>query len=134
MPWEIRIVNDAGDLPLGTKQAVTDWVSTALPGVELQQPALPPPEILATFPAAVREVFTQPKLEALYEADAFFHRVLQRRRAGDSLPSRRRSRQRQSPVRTCSPLFAKAMGRRQCRGSVEGRFVEQCRQPVAGIL
>jgi hypothetical protein len=71
MPWEIRIVNDEGDMPLGTKQVVVDWVAKALPGVHLQQPPLPPPEDPATFPEAVREAFARPKLEAVYEEEAF---------------------------------------------------------------
>ena len=71
MPWEIRIVNDAGDAPLGAKQSVVDWVAKMLPGVKLEQPPLPPPEILATFPEAVREAFTRPKLEGVYEQEGF---------------------------------------------------------------
>jgi hypothetical protein len=71
MPWEIRIVDYSGDSPLGSKQAVVDWVAKALPGVELRQPPLPPAEVLATFPEAVREAFTRPKLEGVYEEDSF---------------------------------------------------------------
>jgi hypothetical protein len=71
MPWEIRIISESGDLPLGTKQAVADWVSTVLPGVDLQRPALPPADILASFPEAVRAAFMRPKLEAAYEEDDF---------------------------------------------------------------
>src|SRR5262245_42224263 len=71
MPWEIRIVNDTEQLPLGTKQAVADWLCAVLPGVELKQPLLPPPEVLNTFSPAVREAFTRPKLEAVYGEDDF---------------------------------------------------------------
>jgi hypothetical protein len=32
MPWEIRIVSDTGDLPLGTEEAVVSWVAKSIQG------------------------------------------------------------------------------------------------------
>jgi len=71
MPWEIRIVSETAEAPLGDKQSVCAWVSEALPGVALRQLPLPPQEILASFPPAVREAFERPRLETLYEGDGF---------------------------------------------------------------
>jgi hypothetical protein len=73
MPWEISIVRSATDpdLPLGTRQEVIGAVSTALPGVSLECPPLPPKEIWDSIPAIIQESFLRKSLEGLYEGDEF---------------------------------------------------------------
>jgi hypothetical protein len=38
MPWEIRIINEAEDVPLGNHPSIYAWVAAGLPGVELRRP------------------------------------------------------------------------------------------------
>jgi len=71
MPWEITIVNEVADRPLGDRQTVCGWLAEALPGVALRPPPLPPSQALEAMSAAVREAFLRPRLEAVYEADDF---------------------------------------------------------------
>lgn len=71
MPWEVQIVNDPKDRPLGSKQEVIAWFREAL-GVDLAQPLMPPEEVLATLPPILRENYTRPKLNAVLEAGDLF--------------------------------------------------------------
>jgi len=71
MPWEITIINGTTDnrKPLGTRQDVVAAVAEAVPGVELQRPPMPPEEMLAMMPPAVRDAMRRPRLEADFEHD-----------------------------------------------------------------
>jgi hypothetical protein len=72
MPWEVTIVaSEDQRKPLGTREEVIARVSAALPGVALQQPPVPPPQILAQMPEIVRESMLRPRLEADFETDEF---------------------------------------------------------------
>ena len=71
MPWEITIINGTRDgrKPLGLRDDVIAALAEAVPGVELQRPPMPPEEMLAMMPRAVRDAMTRPKLEADFEHD-----------------------------------------------------------------
>jgi hypothetical protein len=73
MPWEITIINGTTDnrRPLGTREHVIAALADAVPGAELQRPPIPPEEILAMMPPAVRDAMTRPKLEADFEHQDF---------------------------------------------------------------
>src|SRR5262249_4797810 len=71
MPWEIVIKGSPTDdkMPLGERNAVIDAVSSALPGVILENPGPPPEEFLATLSPFFRASFLQPQLTGLYQDD-----------------------------------------------------------------
>ena len=70
MPWDITIVASEDRMkPLGARDDVTARVAEALPGVELQRPPAPPPEMLAQMPEVIRENYLRLKLEADFEGE-----------------------------------------------------------------
>ena len=72
MPWDVTIVaSEDRRKPLGERDDVIARVGKALPGVVLQQPPGPPPEMLAQMPGGVRQTFMRPKLEADFEGEGF---------------------------------------------------------------
>jgi len=70
MPWELTIVNsDDVCQPLGNRDDVIAQFAAALPGVLLQPPPGPSPEILAQMPPMLRDNLLRPKLCADFEGD-----------------------------------------------------------------
>ena len=72
MPWDVTIVaSEDRSKPLGERDDVIARVGKSLPGVLLQQPPGPPPEMLAQMPEVIRQNFLRPKLEAEFEGEGF---------------------------------------------------------------
>ena len=72
MPWDVTIVaSEDRSKPLGERDDVIARVGKSLPGVLLQQPPGPPPEMLAQMPEVIRQNFLRPKLEADFEGVGF---------------------------------------------------------------
>jgi hypothetical protein len=72
MPWDVTIVaSEDRSKPLGERDDVIARVGKSLPGVVLQQPPGPPPEMLAQMPEVIRQNFLRPKLEAGFEGEGF---------------------------------------------------------------
>ena len=72
MPWDVTIVaSEDRSQPLGERDDVIARVGKALPGVVLQRPPGPPPEMLAQMPEVIRENFLRPKLQADFEGEGF---------------------------------------------------------------
>jgi hypothetical protein len=71
VPWEITIINGTTEhpLPLGSREEVSAAFAESLPGVSLERPPIPPPEILDQMPPILREAVLRPKLEADFEQD-----------------------------------------------------------------
>lgn len=85
MPWDITIVNYAGNPPrsyhaadrpalepLGSRDDVIRSIREALPELAWGESGGFPPEILAKFPPEIAAIIAKPKLRAVYDTDELY--------------------------------------------------------------